>query len=55
MERGLLFGTIATFAATITSMILIEYNTNPILLILLPLWGLVMGIAVSRVVDLKKK
>ncbi len=50
-----MFGAIGTFAGTIFSMILIEYNTQPLLLVLLPMWGLVFGSALAKVIDVKKK
>ena len=50
METTLLYGTIGAFAATIFSMFLINYNPHPMLLVLLPMWGLVFGISIAKVV-----
>lgn len=55
VERGLIYGAAGCFAATICAMVLVRYNPNPILLVLLPMWGLVFGVALAKVVDLKKK
>ena len=55
MQRNLSFGAIGTFAATILAILLIRYKPNPVLLIILPMWGLVIGVAVARVVSSKKK
>ncbi len=55
MDRHLLFGTIGCFAGTFFSMLLTKYNTNPILLVLLPMWGLVFGVSFARVIDVKKR
>lgn len=55
MERNLLYAAIGCFAGTLFSMFLIQYNQEPILLILLPMWGLVLGISIARVVILEKE
>jgi hypothetical protein len=54
MERNLAFGATGCFAATLISIFLIEYKPNPLIPVLLPMWGLVLGVAIARVADIKK-
>ena len=49
MDINLTYATAGTFAGTLFSIFLINYNPNPMLLILLPMWGLVFGIALAKV------
>ena len=50
IEIRLTYGSISCLAGTIISLFLIKYNPNPILLVLLPIWGLIFGIALANVV-----
>ena len=55
MERNLSYGAVGCFAATLFSIFLIKYNPNPFLLVLLPMWGLVFGVALARVITMEKE
>ena len=50
MDRTFLYGVMGLFSATLFSLFLRNYQPNPFLLILLPMWGLIMGVAIARVV-----
>lgn len=52
-ERNLIYGAIGCFAATIFSIYIIDYNPNPILPVLLPMWGLVFGATLGSVITSK--
>ena len=51
MDRTAVFGFLGCVIATLISMYYIQFRTNGFFLILIPMWGLVMGVAVGRVVD----
>lgn len=53
MNEQVIYGASGCFIGTLISLILIQFNPQPILLILLPMWGLVMGIAIFRVLPTK--
>ena len=55
MDKNLLFGAGGCFVGTILALFLIKYNPKPILLVILPMWGLVLGASISRTVPEKKK
>jgi ascorbate-specific PTS system EIIC-type component UlaA len=55
MDTSVTYGTAGCFIGTILSMLIIKYNPNPFILVILPMWGLVMGIAVAKVMDIKSK
>ena len=50
IEVRLFYGSLGCFIATLLAMFLIKYNPNPILLVLLPLWGLIFGVALANVI-----
>ena len=54
METNLLYASIGTFAGTIFSIFLMNYNPNPMLLVLLPMWGLVFGVSLAKVVYMEQ-
>lgn len=54
MEKDLLYASAGTFGATLFSVFLVNYNPNPMLLVLLPMWGLVFGISLAKVAGMKK-
>jgi xanthosine utilization system XapX-like protein len=53
MDEHVIYGASGCFIGTLVSLILIQFNPQPILLILLPMWGLLMGISISRVLPTK--
>ena len=54
MERTILYGAGGCFIGTMFSLLLNQYNPNPFLLFLLPMWGMIFAIAIARVVNLYK-
>ena len=54
MEKDLTFGATGCVIATIAALLLIRYNPNPILPVILPVLGLVLGVAIARVAKKKK-
>lgn len=55
MEKSLVYGSLGCFVGTLISLFVIRFNPQPVLLVLLPMWGLVMGVSISRVVSSKEK
>ena len=55
MNRPLLYTITGGFAGTILSLLLSSYKTTPFLLFLVPMWGMVLGVSLARVVDLYKE
>ena len=51
MDRNVIYGAVGCFVGTILSMYIIKYNPHTFLLIVLPMWGLVMGISIARTVN----
>ena len=51
MDRNVIYGAIGCFVGTMLSMYIVKYNPHAFLLIVLPMWGLVMGISVARTVN----
>ena len=55
MERIFLFTAGGCFVGTMVSLFLNQYNPSPFLLFLLPMWGMVLGVSIARVVNLYKE
>lgn len=55
MERTTIYGVVGCFLATAFSVYLNKFQSNTVLLILIPMWGLVIGIAVARVVNSREE
>lgn len=55
MDKNLSYGTAGCFAGTILAFIAIMYNPNPVLVVILPMWGMIMGVSISRVVKSSNK
>ena len=55
MERVSIYALVGCFVATLISLFLNSHQENKVILILLPMWGLVLGIAVARVVNSGEK
>jgi len=52
MDKIISYGVIGVFLGTAASLFLNQYQSNPFLLFLLPMWGMVLSIAVARVINL---
>ena len=55
MNRPLMYTIAGGFIGTILSLFLSNYRTNPFLLFLIPMWGMVLGVSLARVVGLYKE
>ena len=53
MEKNLIYGTTGCFVGTLIGLFAVKYNPQPIILVLLPMWGLVMGVSIARVIPEK--
>ena len=54
MTRVLIYAIAGCFIGTVASLALNQYNPSPFLLFLIPMWGMVLSVAVARVVNLYK-
>jgi xanthosine utilization system XapX-like protein len=52
MDRKLLYAVAGCFVGTLASIFLNDYKPDPFLLFLLPLWGLILGVSIARVIDM---
>ena len=53
MDKDVVYGASGCLLATLLSLFLIKYNPNILILVLLPMWGLIFGIALGRAVGKK--
>ena len=51
MDRPLVYAAVGCFIGTLASMLFNRYTTDPFLLFLFPMWGLILGVSIARVVD----
>ena len=54
MERTLIYAAAGCFVGTAASILLHPYKSDPFLLFLFPLWGLILGVSIARVIDKNK-
>ncbi len=54
MDKVISFATGGCFLGTLIAFYLNNYQANPFLLFLLPMWGMVLGISLARAVKPKK-
>lgn len=53
MERTISYGAAGCFIGTVAALVLFKYNSNAFLLFLIPMWAMIFGIAVARVVNVR--
>ena len=55
MDKNISYGAAGCFAGTLLAFIAIVYNPSPVLVVILPMWGMVMGVSIARVMKTSKK
>jgi len=54
MDDNFKYALIGCFVGTIVSLGMYKLNSNPFLLFLMPMWGMILAIAIAKVVNAKK-